>query len=434
MVSMGDRGALAAAIDIVSGEEGIRADPRYVQSLARGVLAEAAAWRKSSLRTLEAAMDQMAGMPGQRIIFYISEGFTLQGNAGNANGEVNGVTSRAVRSGILVYSLDAKGLETYAQFSDASSRVVITQNVDRYISDSNKELQDGINALAKDTGGDAFFNTNDMGGSMKKALDANSIYYALGYYPSNEKTETGYRRLTVRVKNHPEYTVRAQKGYLPPQPKSEKEVANQTPQKKVLDAIVAPLPQTTIGVAAAAYYLERDMDDAKVSVEIFIDGTTLEYGKQEGRQAIDCEVTTVIFDKSGKSTSVITDKVQGSLTPERLDEGKKNGYRYLKRFELKPGIYQARVGVRSKKRTLTITSTFPEVELWARRDQKCERFPSGLCPPQIRRHLRARRTYLDTWFLEWASASRASVSHLALRRAIRRSRPDPSRYLVPKSG
>jgi VWFA-related protein len=346
MVIAGDSGALNAAIAIVSAEEGLPVDANYVRSLARSVLAEAAAWRSSSLRTLQAAMDQIAGMPGPRIVFYVSEGFSLQGNAGNANGELNGVTSRAVRSGILVYSLNAKGLESYAQFSDASSKVVITQNVDRYISASNKELQDGINALAKDTGGDAFFNTNDMGGSMKRALDANSVYYALAYYPSNEKNETAYRRLTVRVRNHPEYTVRAQKGYLPPEVKSEKEVARETPQKKVLDAIAAPLPQTTIGVTAAAYYLERDVDDAQVSVEVFIDGTTLEYGKQEGLQAIDCEVTTVIFDKSGKSTSVITDKVQGSLTPERLAEGKKNGYRYLKRFELKPGIYQARVGVR----------------------------------------------------------------------------------------
>jgi VWFA-related protein len=346
MVEMRDSGALTAAIDIVSAEEGIVATRPYIESLARGVLAEGAAWRGASLRTLEAAMDQMAKMPGQRIIFYISEGFTLQGNMGNAHGELNGVTSRAVRSGILVYSLDAKGLETYAQFSDASSRVVMSPNIDRYISDSNKELQDGINALAKDTGGDAFFNTNDMGGSMKKALDANSVYYALSYYPSSDKNETGYRRLTVRVKNHPEYSVRAQKGYLPPEVKSEKDVARQTPQKKVLDAIAAPLPQTAIGVTAAAYYLERDVDDAQVSVEVFIDGTTLEYGKQEGHQAIDCEVTTVIFDKSGKSTNVITDRVQGSLTPERLEEGRKNGYRYLKRFELKPGIYQARVGVR----------------------------------------------------------------------------------------
>jgi len=346
MVTVGDSGAISAAISIVSAEEGFPATRQYVESLARGVLSEAAAWRGSSLRTLEAAMDQMARTPGQRIIFYISEGFSLQGNAGNANSEVNNVTSRAVRSGILVYSLDAKGLETYAAFSDASTKVVMSPNVERYISDSNKEQRDGINALAKDTGGDAFFNNNHMGGSMTRALDSNSVYYSLGYYPSSEKNETTYRRLTVRVKNHPEYVVRAQKGYQPLAVKSEKEIAKQTPQKKVLDAIAAPLPQTTIGVTAAAYYLERDMDEAQVSVEVFIDGTTLEYGKQESHQAIDCEVTTVIFDKSGKSINVTTDKVQGSLTGEQIEEGRKHGYRYLKRVDLKPGIYQARIGVR----------------------------------------------------------------------------------------
>jgi VWFA-related protein len=366
LVVLGDREAAGAAIQIISQEHvgisGGLATKRDIELLARNILAETARWRNASLRTLEAAMDQMAKMPGQRLVFLISDGFSLQSNGGPAHGDLNRVTSRAARSGILIYSIDAKGLDTDVTINDPSSRVVITPFLYKYIADSYKEEQNALNALGKDTGGDAFFKANDMGYVIAKALDSNSVYYALGYYPSSEKNDRGYRRLTVRVKNHPEFTVRAQKGYQPPDPKKEDQIASRAPQEKMLDAIAEPLPHTGIGVNASAYYIESDADQSQVSIEVFIDGASLEYGEQDGRSAIDCEVTTAVFDQSGKSIEVMTDKVQGSLTSERLEQGRKNGYRYLKRLELEPGIYQLRVAVRENgSERLGTASTFVEV-------------------------------------------------------------------------
>jgi hypothetical protein len=99
-----------------------------------------------------------------------------------------------------------------------------------------------------------------------------------------------------------------------------------------------------------------------VSIEVFIDGSTLQYERQGGRDAVDCELTTVIFDKSGKSTNVVTDKVQGALTADKLALAKQQGYRYVKQFELKPGIYQARVGVRdSASERIGTANTWVEV-------------------------------------------------------------------------
>lgn len=343
-------GPTNAAKEILRAEEGsipdgdARATQRDIQLRARSILSEAARWRTASFKTLEAAMDQMAKMPGQRILFFLSDGFSLQDTVGNAHGDLNRITGSAVRSGILVYSIDPKGLDTDLTINDPSSKVVISPLVYKYLSDSLKDAQGAINALGKDTGGNAFFTANDMGNSMKRALDANSVYYTLAYYPPVEKNNTEYRRLAVRVRAHPEFSVRAPRGYFGPKP--EAELQKQTPQQAVMKALTAPLSQTGIEVTATVYYIEREVDNAQVTVEVFIDGTTLDYGQRAGRQSIDCEVTTVIFDQTGKSIQVITDKVQGSLTPEQLAEGRKNGYRYLKRLSLNPGIYQARVGVR----------------------------------------------------------------------------------------
>jgi hypothetical protein len=54
----------------------------------------------------------------------------------------------------------------------------------------------------------------------------------------------------------------------------------------------------------------------------------------------------VIYDSNGKQVDGQAGSVQESLTPERLDLARANGYVFSKILTLKPGAYQARVGVR----------------------------------------------------------------------------------------
>ena len=354
LVQREDGEALRVAVKILAEEEGAAPMPGTQRMLehearlkARSVLSEASQWREVSLRTLDAVAERLAEMPGQRIIFYISDGFTLLDNVGNANGDLNRVTSRASRSGILIYSLAARGLEVDPLIGESSGSLILDPAFARYTRDSYKDLENGINALAKDTGGDAYFNTNDMPGALKKALDENSVYYAIAYYSSAERGDDKYRRLTVRVKDHPDYNVRSQKGYMPRDPKAEDEAAKRKPEERVMKAITAPLPVTDIGVSASAHYvLKENRSSAQVAIDLFVDGSTLEYHSQSGRPTVACEITTVIFDKTGKSTRVLTDKIYGPLTQDRIKLAKEVGFRYSTQLELKPGVYQARVGIR----------------------------------------------------------------------------------------
>jgi VWFA-related protein len=367
LVDRGDREAMAVAADIIRAEEGFtlagdgsgglsglgrQALENYVLARAREALSSEAYRRKVMLLVLRAATTRLAQMPGQRILVFLTDGFTMLNNSGSLDtGELQSATSSAVRSGIIIYSIDTRGLEVSPLFDASMPSLTVgglsgsLAQADRYISASERELQDGMNALARDTGGKPFFNTNDFTGALRKAMDENNVYYALAYYPAEQK-EGKFNKITVRVKNHPDYEVRAQKGYYAPKPDEKKSDLAVGPRDKLFQAMAEPLPVTNIEVAATAEYLESEADDAQVTLQVHIDGDTLQYQTQQTGHLLDVEVANVVFDTKGKAVKNSINSVRWNLLAEGLEKAKQHGYRYTERIALKPGFYEFRIGVR----------------------------------------------------------------------------------------
>ena len=159
------------------------------RSRAVQVLSQSSHYRKATLSTLKIAADRMASLPGQRLLVLYSDGFTLLDRFGDVDAnDLRATINRAVSSGVIVYSIDAKGLQPPPMF-DASARGGYDPGMYSFLTSSEKDVEDSLNALAKDTGGETFFNTNDLTGALGKALDNNRYYYRLGYYPAEEDRE-----------------------------------------------------------------------------------------------------------------------------------------------------------------------------------------------------------------------------------------------------
>jgi hypothetical protein len=319
-----------------------------VQMKARQVLSEATYLRRAALITLREVIQRMSDLPGQRLIVMVSDGFTLfDHGGGHDTGDLQSVTSRAVRSGVVIYSIDAKGLQPPPLFDASLGAIPNDPRISSYVSAAERDLEDGLNALAKDTGGEAFFNTNDTAGAMGRALNDNQVYYALAYYPAGEGSENKFRKITIKIRNHPDYVVRAQRGYLPADlAKKTKENAAKTPQQRFVDAILAPLPATAIGVTATADFIEVPEDNAQVTLQVHIDGQTLAYREENGRHRFEAEIVTMIFNSDGKRVDLKSETINGNLAPARVELARQNGFQYYRRVQLKPGLYQVRVGVR----------------------------------------------------------------------------------------
>ncbi|MGH9840619.1 MAG: VWA domain-containing protein [Blastocatellia bacterium] len=348
----GDREGLQVAMAVYAAEERIPPnDPslrQMTEARARQIISEATWLRRAALLTLGEVVRRVADLPGQRLVVMASDGFTLldQGGSPDTN-DLQTVTSRAVRSGVIIYTIDAKGLQPPVMFDASLGAMPNDPRIASYSSAGERDLENGLNALAKDTGGEAFFNTNDTAGAMGRALDDNQVYYALAYYPAGEESEKKFRKITVKVRNHPEYRVRTQRGYLPAElAKKTKEAEALTPQQRFVNAMLAPLPQTTIGVTATADYIEFPQDAAQVTLQIHVDGRTLSFTEANGRHQFETEVVTMIFNSDGKRVDVKSETITGNLSLERKELAVQNGIQYGRRVALKPGLYQVRAGVR----------------------------------------------------------------------------------------
>lgn len=359
-----DQEALGVAMQIMTKEEyggTMSPPPGVVRGRAKQILEQESVMRRSTLQTLKAVSERISDLPGQRMIAFMSDGFTLFDEGGSERDDFTAATSRAARSGVVIYSFSPQGLTTPLEYTAAAPIGGI--NFGMYMSQSQMDQQDLLRNLAADTGGQAYINSNDIAGQFKKMLDSNSIYYAFAYYPQDTIGKK-FRNLKVRVKNHPEYNVRTQRGYQPAK-EAETEVAT-TPQQKLFKAMISPLPVTTLGVTSSASFLEREDDDAQVTLQIHLDGKLLQYPLEEQKYSLHCEAAVVIFDRSGKLSTSFADPITAALTAEQLEKGKVNGYRYNKRLKLVPGLYQIRIGVRDVKGGLIGTSmswvTVPDLQ------------------------------------------------------------------------
>jgi VWFA-related protein len=343
-----DAGAVSAATQILFAEEGVQPPESYVRARATEILAQESNTRRAALLTLRAVCDRMAEMPGQRMIAFVSDGFTmLDEGGGSDNQDLIAVTGRASRSGVVIYSFDAKGLEVPAEYQASVALTASALNsgdFSRYVSDSKLDQQGTLRTLAYDTGGEAYLNRNFLNKWLQAMLDSNRVYYAIAYYPAENTDKKKFRNVTIRVKDHPGYVVRTQKGYFPAEEK--KEDFAETPRQKLFQAMLSPLPVTSITVTSAADFLAREGDDEQVTVQIHLDGNALQYQKQDESFLLDGEVVITAFDSTGKLIGTIAQSLKAGLSAEQAQRAKREGFRYNKRLALKPGFYQLRVGVR----------------------------------------------------------------------------------------
>jgi VWFA-related protein len=66
--------------------------------------------------------------------------------------------------------------------------------------------------LAADTGGKAFYNTNDLNAAMMHAIENGAHYYTLVYTPANKKMDGSYRRIEVKT-SAGKYNLAYRRGY-----------------------------------------------------------------------------------------------------------------------------------------------------------------------------------------------------------------------------
>jgi VWFA-related protein len=168
-----------------------------------------------TLSTLRALLRAAEVVPGRKFVFFLSDGFVLQYKRSDIVARLTDLTTAAARAGIMVYTLDSRGLLT--GMPDAKSGAAPDTTGARMSMAANEVSApwDVLNALAADTGGRFLKNTNALDAALITTLAEISRYYLLAWPIDPEKLPPGKSQsIRVAIKGRSGLTVRVRQGAM----------------------------------------------------------------------------------------------------------------------------------------------------------------------------------------------------------------------------
>ena len=200
---------------------------------------------RATTGAMEAIAAHLAAVRGRKNVIWISSGFPIRFNDGitarTASTEVFRATHALNDADIAFYPVDARGL--MGVFSTPPSA---RQQEFATLEDLMRNI-DTSRIVAEQTGGRAYFNTNDLGGAIKRAAEDSRLTYVLGYTPTHGRWDGRFREIKVRVRRR-DIDVRHRRGYYA--------LASEAPssrdaQKLMAEALDSPLDATGVGLTVS---------------------------------------------------------------------------------------------------------------------------------------------------------------------------------------
>ena len=168
-----------------------------------------------SLSALRDLLRSAALIPGRKLVFLLSDGFVLQTHRSDIVSRIGEVTTAAARAGIVVYTLDARGLVVGLPDAKVKRGPDMTGALAHSGSNEAAAPMDALNALAADTGGRFLRNTNALDTALITTLAEVSRYYLLAWPIDLDRLQPGrYSTIRVGVKGRSGLRVQVRQGSL----------------------------------------------------------------------------------------------------------------------------------------------------------------------------------------------------------------------------
>jgi VWFA-related protein len=291
---------------------------------------------------------RLGRFPGRKNLVWISSGFPIQtgvfvGNHGDTHnyaGDISTVGQILSNADVAVYPVDARGLIgpdvfVVLQGDQGGGAPKISAAA------PNDRPFETMLAFAAATGGHAFFNTNDISGSIRKAIDDSRVSYVIGYYPDHNKWDGSYREITVKVER-PGAQLRYRKGYFATAEGSK--TADE--QKQILStALASPIQLLDLGLE-----LQIDGTDTpgarQIRARIHILPGQMQFQPAGDRFSDGVEVAWSELNSDGRVVGRGAHAFGLKPTQQGLDEIAQKGLTFSERVSVKSDATEMRLVVR----------------------------------------------------------------------------------------
>jgi VWFA-related protein len=324
----------------ISGGSGAVGLPTTVTNPTTEKLREALANQENStieqrigltLQSLAALGQMLHGYAGRKNLVWLSGGFPFSigpkpfGHFEGPEGErfdvaVHQTASLLSAAQVAVYPIDVGGIRIQgidlSSTSEGATGVDSSTGASRYNGMLARQLTESteehatMDDIAEQTGGRAFYGSNDVQTEMQRSVQQGSTYYTLTYSPQDQNWSGKYRHIEVKLPRgglHLQY----RRGYFALQ---DPEHSPGESTLKLAAALRPDMPDST-SLYLKAEILPPDSEHPAVRITCLIDAQQVTFtdGKDGGKHAI-VDLLTVVWDKKGKDVGHTAQTLEGNLS------------------------------------------------------------------------------------------------------------------------
>lgn len=297
-------------------------------------------------------------LPGRKSVLLVSDGlrlFSRDDPGGNHRvlEAMRRLTDRANRAAVVIYTMDARGLQTLGlTAADNTSGLRPDQVVGLLAGRSSEfsESQDGLIVLAQMTGGIAIRNNNDLSSGIRTVLEDQKSYYLIGYRPEDSTFDRFGRRkfhhLSLKVTRPGKFKVRMRTGFYgftdDEQPKP------RTPFQQLIGALVSPFGATGVHLRLTSLFANDPKLGPIMRSILYIDPHDLTFTKEaDGFQKTVIDVASITFGDNGVPIDQVGRTYQIRMSDNEYKRIMREGLVYYVTVPLKKaGAYQLRMSLR----------------------------------------------------------------------------------------
>jgi VWFA-related protein len=295
-------------------------------------------------RHLEDMMKRLGGMPGQRVMVFISPGFII---TNMLSLDSSSAIDRANRANIVINTIDARGLYTPDLLGDISDPPRPNPKTGGILATYRLAAQsaqtDILGILADGTGGTFFHNRNDIDEGLREAAAAPAMSYLLGFSPQNLKPNGAYHTLKVSLTGKQKLNIQARHGYYAPRTITDPVEAA---KEEIQEALFSQDEIHDLPVELQTQFFKKDQSEARLAVLTHVDVKGIRFRKADGRNRDDLTVATAIFDENGNYVIGGQKIVEMKLLDTTFNRLSRSGFTLKSSFDVKPGTYLVRLVVR----------------------------------------------------------------------------------------
>jgi VWFA-related protein len=291
------------------------------------------------LSALQTAATMLRALPEQKALIYFASGLRLNGVDNQA--QLRATTNAAIRANVALHPIDARGLVAQAPLGDATrpspgGLAMFTGQLAQNALTSFQRSQDTLYSLAKDTGGRAMFDYNDLSLGIAQAAQSMTSYYMLGYYSTHPANDGRFHKVRISLRSGTGELAYRQ-GYF-----SDKEFAKFTAadkERQLEEALMLDNPVTDISIAMELNYFQLNSAEYFVPVAVKIPGSELALARRRGAPRTLIDFIGEIKDDYGITVQNVRDKLDIKLSDDTAAQLATRPLVYETGFTLLPGRY-----------------------------------------------------------------------------------------------